>query len=156
MRWYIKIIALGVFASNANAMCAIQICVPTASCRIATELIKLVGEELFIKEYFDPIINNSSGLIYRHPASRMLNMSKNEKIKSKGLEAMARLEAQRYYLNKKAATVTTNLNNTKRTQAEAELLLNEIEALHAEMRLYLISDKSNQKIAQGKNKLLGR
>ncbi|HFU75128.1 MAG TPA: hypothetical protein ENK66_02675 [Arcobacter sp.] len=110
---------------------------------------------MFKKLYFDPIINNSSGIFYRAGTSRLLNMAKNEKVKSRSIEATARLEAERYFYYKKAAFATKVLNGIKRTQADAELLSREATAIRSEMLLFLLADKSNQKISEKKKELLG-
>lgn len=155
MHWYIKGLTLVGMISSLNASCAIQVCIPQASCAIEQQLIRVVGEEFFIKEFFDPIINNANGMMQRHGASRILNMAKNEKMKSRAFEAVARLEMQRYYINKKEAENTVNMNSIKKIQIDTELLSSEVQTLRSEMMLYLISDKSNQRIGEQKRNLVG-
>jgi len=155
MRWFTKSLLVALVSINAYATCPLQICIPVASCAPAREIVKLVGKELLEKMYYTPIINNSSGLFYREAGSRMVNMAKNEKLKSRAFEAAARLEAQRYFLNKKAAVITHITNQVKEISADSTLLLNQISSLQSEVLLLLISIQTNDRIKEGKQKLLG-
>ena len=140
--------------SSHAAECAIRFCPKSVSCFSAKEIIDMVGEHVFIDNFFDPLINSSSAMMMRHPASRMVNMAYHEKLKSKGYEAMGRLEWQRYYLSKKEALLTDKINRIKAIRVDTELMQNALYALRSEMLLYLVSDGSTERVARHKRHLL--
>lgn len=145
---------LTVASTDVSEICIAMICIPAASCIIGKEIISNVGKTVFYENFFEPVISSSSGILYRHATSRMINMGTNEQMKSRAFEGIGRLEAQRYYINKKAADTTRSINKIKALQADATLLHGETMTLRAELMLYLISDKTNNTLSKHKKKLL--